>query len=192
MKYEPKDYHRLLGTEGFSDRLRGDHFFLYRGYVNRTNKLEATVRAFINEKRTETIEFEEVRRRFAWEFNGMRLHEYYFGSMVEGGIPLETDTDLFKKMAEDFGSYRHWEEDFKRMASMPGIGWVIQYLEPFGDRLFNAWITGHDQGHLAGAVPILVLDVFEHAFILDYGVKKINTLRPSFKPSIGQPVVIGL
>src|SRR3989344_3766832 len=72
----------------------------------------------------------------------------------------------------EFGSYAMWEQDFKAMGAMRGIGWVVLYHDASAGRLFNVWVNEHDVGHFAGAAPLAVMDVFEHAYIADYGIKR--------------------
>ena len=181
MSYQAKDYSRLLGTPGFSDQLLKNHFTLYQGYVNNTNKLAEILKAMLKEGKANTPEYAEVKRRFGWEWNGMRLHEYYFDNLVNGGKPLDLNSDLAKKIEEDFGSYAEWEKEFKAIGTMRGIGWVILYLDPVSNKLFNTWINEHDVGHLAGCRPLLVMDVFEHAFMIDYGLKRADYIEAFFK-----------
>jgi len=181
MSYQAKDYSRLLGTPGFSDQLLKNHFTLYQGYVNNTNKLAETLKAMLKEGKANTPEYAELKRRFGWEWNGMRLHEYYFDNLVNGGKPLDPNSDLAKKIAEDFGSYAEWEKEFKATGVMRGIGWVVLYLDPISNKLFNSWINEHDIGHLAGCRLLLVMDVFEHAFMLDYGLKRADYIEAFFK-----------
>ena len=168
MAYEAKDFNGLLGTKGFSDKLLNTHFKLYQGYVANTNKLLEKLKSL----EAGTPEFAELKRRFGWEFNGMRLHELYFGNMSKEEKKLGEDTTLFKKMVEEFGTGMGCHDDFVAAGAMRGIGWVVLAYDPQGDRLFNVWINEHDVGHLAGAVPLLVMDVFEHAFIMDYDMNR--------------------
>jgi len=170
MIYEPKDYTSLLGTSGFSDDLLKNHFRLYGGYVANTNKLLD----LLKETEPGTPQFAELKRRFGWEFNGMRLHELYFENMSKKPVELGDDSLLYKKMKEVFGSGEGCEKDFKATGAMRGIGWTILAYDKEGDRLFNIWINEHDAGYLAGASPILVMDVFEHAYVLDYGLKRAD------------------
>lgn len=172
--YEVKKYDSLLGTTGFSDQLLKNHFTLYEGYVANTNKISALLKEMMASGKASTPEYAELKRRFGWEFNGMRLHELYFGNMTKGGRKLDASSPLAKKIAEEFGSVEQWEADFKSTGTMRGIGWVILAFDTTGKRLFNVWINEHDAGHLAGAAPILVLDVFEHAYMIDYGLKKAD------------------
>jgi Fe-Mn family superoxide dismutase len=125
-------------------------------------------------------DYAEPKRRFGWEFNGMRLHELYFENLG-GKKELNKSGNLAKKLLESFGSYEHWESDFKTTAMMRGIGWVILYQDNLTGNLFNQWINEHDVGHLAGCTPILILDVFEHAFMIDYGLKRADYIAAFFK-----------
>ena len=180
MTYIAKDYSRLLGMEGFSEALLKNHFTLYQGYVTNTNKLLETLSQMLREGKVSTPEFAELKRRFGWEFNGMKLHEYYFENLGgKGG--LERTGKLFKKISEEFGSYEAWEKEFRGVGAMRGIGWAILYEDPLTGRLINFWINEHDVGHPAGCNPILILDVFEHAFMIDYGLKRADYIEAFFK-----------
>lgn len=179
MAFEPKNFDGLIGTKGFSDQLLKNHFTLYQGYVTNTNKLGDALGALALQT---GAEFAEMKRRFGWEFNGMRLHELYFGNMKKNGNGgIDKNSELFKKIVKDFGSWEDWEKDFKASGAMRGIGWVVLYYDSQSGRLFNVWVNEHDAGHLAGAVPILVMDVFEHAFMIDYGLKRADYIEAFFK-----------
>jgi len=181
MAYEARNFDHLLGTEGFSNTLLTNHFTLYKGYVTNTNTLAEKLDAMLKEGKAATPEYAELSRRFGWEFNGMRLHEYYFGNMVKGGAALDKASALYAKIVQEFGSYDNWEKDFKATGAMRGIGWTILCHEPVGGRLFNVWINEHDVGHLAGTTPLLIMDVFEHAFMIDYGLKRADYIAAFFK-----------
>lgn len=169
--YNQKDYSHLLGTPGFSDTLLNNHFKLYAGYVANTNKLIDKLRAGTYE--SGTPEYNELTRRFGWEYNGMRLHELYFGNMKNGGVAL-ADGSLKTDIEATWGSTEAWQKDFLSIGGMRGIGWVILCHDNEANTLFNVWINEHDAGHLAGATPLLVMDVFEHAFMVDYGLAKAD------------------
>lgn len=181
MAFEPKNFEHLLGTSGFSDQLLKNHFSLYQGYVNNTNKLIDNLHILMKEEKIGTPEFAELKRRFGWEFNGMRLHELYFENMKKGGTGIDKDSELFKKIVEMFGTYENWEKVFKSVGSMRGIGWTVLFYDPVSETLFNVWINEHDVGHLAGCKPLLVMDVFEHAFMIDYGLKRADYIEAFFK-----------
>lgn len=178
MPYTAKDFNRLVGMKGFSETLLKNHFTLYQGYVTNTNKLIDSLSQLLKDGKTGGSEYAEMKRRFGWEFNGMRLHELYFENL--GGSGLDRSGRLAKKIEAEFGSMDAWEKDFKATGTMRGIGWVALYHDPVGDRLFNVWINEHDVAHLAGCRPILIMDVFEHAYMTDYQLKKAEYIEAFF------------
>ena len=180
MRYEAKNFDYLLGTKGFSEQLLKNHFALYQGYVANFNKLNQILIDIEKEGGYGTPEYAELNRRFGWEFNGMRLHEYYFENLTKEQKAFDNNSELAKKIIADFGSYESWEKDFKAMGTIRGIGWVILYHDSLADSLFNVWINEHDVGHFAGAKPLLIMDVFEHAFMLDYGLKRADYIEAFF------------
>ena len=178
MPYKPKDFSSLLGTQGFSDVLLNNHFTLYQGYVNNVNKLSENLTKLAEEDKTASPEYAEQKRRLGWEWNGMRLHEFYFENMSNPPVALKNNgAQLYKTLTEQFGSVEKWEKDFRATGAMRGIGWTILYRDLLSENLFNTWVTEHDMGHLAGCKPLLVLDVFEHAYMLDYGLKRADYIE---------------
>lgn len=187
MPYAPKDYAKLLGMEGFSEVLLKNHFTLYQGYVTNTNKVLDTLDQLTKDGKTAAPEFAELKRRLGWEFNGMRLHEYYFENLGgKGGI--DKGGKLAQKLAESFGSYEAWEKDFRATGTMRGIGWVVLYQDLESGRLINFWVNEHDVSHPAGCAPLLIMDVFEHAFMIDYGLKRADYIEAFFKNINGAAV----
>lgn len=176
--YEPKDFSHLLGIDGMSDALLQNHFTLYQGYVKNTNALLEKFKTL----EAGSPEYGELHRRFGWEWNGMRLHELYFGNMVKGGVAL-SERVLKQKIDATWGSVENWQKEFIGMGAMRGIGWVILCHDKKDGKLFNVWINEHDAGHLAGLTPLLVMDVFEHAYMVDYGLKKADYIN-AFMSSI--------
>ena len=180
MAYTARDYSKLLGMEGFSDTLLNNHFSLYQGYVTNTNKLLDTLASMLKEGRAGTPEYSELKRRMGFEFNGMRCHEYYFENLG-GKAAVDRSGGLDRKLTEEFGGYDSWEKDFRATGSMRGIGWTILYQDNVTGGLVNQWINEHETGHMAGCTPILVMDVFEHAFMIDYGLKRADYIEAFFK-----------
>ena len=180
MAYTAKDYAGLIGMTGFSENLLKNHFTLYQGYVTNTNKVLEILGQMLKEGKTGTPEYAELKRRLGWEFNGMRLHELYFENLG-GNAPIEIKGKLEKKLAESFGGYELWEKDFKATGAMRGIGWTVLYQDAANGQLINFWINEHDVGHPSGCRPILIMDVFEHAFMLDYGLKRADYIEAFFK-----------
>jgi Fe-Mn family superoxide dismutase len=176
MEYTAKDYNHLLGTTGFSDELLTTHFGLYNGYVANTNKLIGEIR----DAEHGTPAYAELKRRFGWEWDGMRLHELYFDAMTKDDTTAEDAPHVQEKIVEQFGSLEAWQKDFEATGAMRGIGWVILVHDARADRLFNTWINEHDLGHLAGATPLVVMDVFEHAYMADYKTDRAAYMKSYF------------
>lgn len=166
----PRNFSSLLGMKGLSDTLLSNHFALYEGYVKNVN----TLQELLPTKALGTPEYAELKRRFAWEWNGMRLHELYFENLSREENIAGPETSLKDMLAASFGTFEAWEEEFFGIALMRGIGWVVLSRDESTGQLFNTWINEHDGGHLAGNTPLLVLDVFEHAYMTDYGIKRAD------------------
>jgi Fe-Mn family superoxide dismutase len=180
MTYTAKEYTGLIGMPGFSETLLKNHFTLYQGYVTNTNKVLEVLELMLKEGKTATPEFAELKRRLGWEFNGMRLHELYFENLG-GASPLAANGKLAGEMAESFGGIELWEKDFRGVGAMRGVGWAVLYQDAATGRLINFWVNEHDVAHPAGCAPILIMDVFEHAFMLDYGLKRADYIEAFFR-----------
>ena len=180
MPYAAKDYGKLIGMSGFSEALLKNHFALYQGYVTNTNKDWDILQAMLKDGKAATPEYAEMKRRFGWEFNGMRLHELYFENLGGKGA-MSKSGKLANLLPGAYGSVEGWEKDFRATGAMRGIGWVVLYQDDTNGWLFNQWISEHDGGHPAGCRPLLVMDVFEHAFMLDYGLKRADYIDAFFK-----------
>ena len=170
--YKAREFN-LSGLNGISDETLEMHFKLYEGYVKETNNLTEKITKFIEDGNVDQEEmpaYSELTRRLGFEYNGMVLHEYYFDNLKRGGGIGDPDrTALFAKAAESsFGSYEVWKADFVGIGKMRGVGWAICNQNPANGRLSNHWITLHETGNIAGFDPILVMDVWEHAYLLDY------------------------
>lgn len=179
--YKAKDFSQLLGMPGFSDKMLNQHFTLYQGYVKNTNLLLGILQQYASEGADRTPQYGELKRRLGWEFDGMRLHEYYFSNLGGKGSQIDSKSPLSKQIAKDFGSFDAWKKDFIASGMIRGIGWVILYFDPFSNRLINIWIGEHDIGHLASSTPILIMDVWEHAYMPDYGINREDYIKAFFE-----------
>ena len=171
-RYTAKQFN-LSGLKGISDQTLEMHFKLYEGYVTNTNTLTDRIGEILADGKVDQEEmpaYSELTRRLGFEYNGMVLHEYYFDNLQKGGgtgDPAQT-SDFVKAAEASFGSYNIWKADFVGIGKMRGVGWAICYQNPANGRISNHWITLHETGNVAGFHPILVMDVWEHAFLLDY------------------------
>lgn len=177
--YKARDFN-LSALKDISDKTLEMHFKLYERYVTETNNLSERISAFIEDGNVDQDEmpaYSELTRRLGFEYNGMVLHEYYFDNLKTGGGTGDPDqTSAFFKAAQaSFRSYDIWKTDFVGIGKMRGVGWAICYENPANGRLSNHWITLHETGNIAGFNPILVMDVWEHAYLLDF-----KTDRPKY------------
>ena len=197
--YTPKDFSHLIGLEGFSDVLLNNHFTLYQGYVTNTN----TLLKKMNEIRVERLngnddrkeESAELHRRYSWEYNGMKLHELYFENLTkektdesaDSGLGPKLNSELGKKIVERFRSYDVFLHNFtKNVGMFRGIGWVA--LVKREDTLGIIWINEHNEGLLADSKILLIMDVFEHSYMTDYGLKRADYIN-AFMKSVDWKVV---
>jgi superoxide dismutase, Fe-Mn family len=181
MTYKARSFD-LHGLHGISDETLELHFKLYEGYVKGTNTLTAQIAGILkdgNIDQEETPAYSELTRRLGFEYNGMVLHEFYFDNLARGSDAQAARR--FREQAEaSFGSFERWKTDFAGIGSMRGVGWAICYQNPTNGRLSNHWITLHEHGNVAGFRPILVMDVWEHAYLLDHGTERAKYVEAFF------------
>ena len=113
-------------------------------------------------------EVAELKRRWSFEANGVRLHEYYFEALKSGQPGLGEGSDLTKDLKRQFGGFASWRKEFAAVGKLRGIGWAVLSCDPRTGDLVNVWITSHEDGHPVGFAPLLVLDVWEHAYMVDW------------------------
>lgn len=169
--YKPKTFN-LADLEGISNQTLEMHFKLYEGYVTNTNTLNERLASLVKEGGVPAADmpaYSELKRRLGFETNGMVLHEYYFENMKRhgGGEPPQ-GSEFRSAVEKTFPSFATWKADFSAVGKMRGVGWAICYLDPHSGSVSNHWIDLHETGNVAGFVPLLVMDVWEHAFLLDY------------------------
>jgi superoxide dismutase, Fe-Mn family len=169
--YKPKTFD-LSNLTGISDQTLEMHFKLYEGYVTNTNLLTEKISGILADGQVDKEEmpaYSELTRRLGFEYNGMVLHEHYFGNMKRGGGGEPSKNADFRAAVErSFPTFEIWKTDFVSVGKMRGVGWAIAYLDPTNGRVSNHWIELHQNGNVAGFIPLLVMDVWEHAYLLDY------------------------
>lgn len=167
MQHYKEQEFNIPELKGISKQNIEEHLKLYAGYVKNTNAILDQVENLSSDLDENAQVLTELQRRFSFEFNGMRNHEYYF-SAFEGGASEISDGDLKKAIEKEWGSFDHWLSLFKSIAKTRGVGWAILYYDPVVDRLVNGWVDEQHLGHLLGLTPILCLDMWEHSFVADY------------------------
>lgn len=168
MTYTAKTFN-LPELKGLSKKQIDVHLALYQGYVKNVNLLMSTIAAY--EKTDDEggkYAISEMRRRLGWEFDGMRMHEYYF-MQFEGGAQLPSEgSPLIDVVSARYGSWDAYIAHVKEVAGMRGIGWVITYFDPVVDSVHTAFVEDHQLGQLAGLPILLAVDLWEHAYMVDY------------------------
>jgi superoxide dismutase, Fe-Mn family len=159
----------LSGLTGISDQTLEMHFDLYQGYVKNTNLLNEQLMALQkkNTPKGSDPHYAELVRRLGFEYGGMVLHEYYFANLAPQSRD-QPSQQLQQALQESFGGYDAWKAAFVAVGGMRGIGWAILYQDPATGQLSNHWVSLHQNGVPSGFHPIVVMDVWEHAYLLDY------------------------
>lgn len=153
---------------GISADSVAEHLKLYSGYVKHANLILSKIEEMSKDSEANAYALGELQRRFGFEFDGMRNHEYYFKSLEGGAVAITENGPLHNTITEEWGSFDAWLARFKAVALTRGIGWAILYYDKTTGRLLNSWVDEQHLGHLTGLSPILALDVWEHAFVPDY------------------------
>ena len=165
MTYEAKKFN-LPALTGISAKQVEVHLGLYQGYVKHANLIMEQIEK-LKESGVEPYVVAELRRRLAFEFDGMRMHEYYF-EQFEGEKSGSPESGLARAAAEKYGSGESFIAHVKEVAGARGIGWVVVYYDLRGKTLHTAFVGDHELGQLAGLPILLALDLWEHAFMVDY------------------------
>lgn len=166
--------------KGISKKSIEEHLKLYSAYVKNTNIVLEKI-GELSKDSNRAYEVSELQRRFSFEFGGMRNHEYYFKSLENGAKPLENKSVLKNAIEKEFGSFEAWFEKFKTIAMTRGIGWAVLYYDEKNQKLLNAWVDEQHMGHLSGLKWILGIDMWEHAFYLDYTTNKKAYIEAFFE-----------
>ena len=192
MTYTAKQFN-LPALEGISEKQVKVHLALYEGYVKHVNLIAETLKGYAayGDKATEGDKYAitEMRRRFAFEFDGMRMHEYYFEQLEPVSSKQEAGSRLAQVATEKYGSYEGLVAHIKEVAGTRGIGWVVVYVDPKANILHTVFVTDHELGQLAGLPIVLALDLWEHAYMMDYVPAEKKTYVDAFLANVNWSVV---
>jgi Fe-Mn family superoxide dismutase len=190
--YKVQDFSHLRGLDGISDAQLSEHQQLYAGYVKQVNTLNEHLLELLGQGKASGTNpaFAEQTRRLGFEYNGMILHEYYFENLKSRSeAKPPSGSGLSQALNQSFGSVDNWMTDFQAVGEMRGVGWAILFQDPVTDRLSNHWITLHQEGIPAGFKPLLVMDVWEHAFMRDRKATEKRAYIEAFFRNIDWPLV---
>lgn len=171
--YQEKIFN-LPQLSGISEDQVKVHLGLYAGYVKHVNLILDTLQSFSQDQNANPYVTAEVRRRFAFEFDGMRMHEYYFEQFEGGAVAQNPASALAAVATKKYGSYENLIAHIKQVAGTRGIGWVVTYYDGVADTLCTVFVADHELGQLSSLPIVLALDLWEHAYMVDY--------KPADKP----------
>ncbi len=189
MAYAARSELKPSGLKGISENQVAQHWKLYEGYVANVNALKGELEALRQEGKGGTPLFADRRRRFGFELNGMVLHEYYFGNLRAGAAEPAESSALRGALAGQYGSFEAWKEDFARCGASRSIGWAALLLDPATGGLTNHFVQLHEEGNVAGFAPVLLMDVWEHAYMVDYGAGGRSDCIKAFFENVAWGVV---
>lgn len=181
MAYEAKNYEHLLGKLKISDDQLKAHFTLYQGYVKKLNEIwEKLSKADRSTPNYSFNEYSELKRREPVAYNGTFLHEFYFENLTAAGKTQPTPS-IKQRFADSYGSFDSWVSDFKA-AAMSAHGWALLVYDPLDKKLkTNLVQSEHHVGLFVNTKVILALDVWEHAYAIQYGIKKADYVTAFFE-----------
>lgn len=167
MTYEEKKFD-LPALDGISEKQIEVHLGLYAGYVKHVNLIRERIGELSHDTEKNGYAIAEMQRRLGFEFGGMRNHEYYFGQLERGAKEPSSESELMKSIMQEWGSFDDWLARFKHIAGTRGVGWAMLYFDREHGRLVQTWVDEQHIGQLAGLDIILGIDMWEHAFMVDY------------------------
>jgi len=158
-------------TSVISKKQFDDHMILYKGYVDKANAVSkqlATDGGRAEANATYSL-YRGLKKGETYALDGVILHELYFQNLSGGRVPMGKETAAL--LAKHFGSVENWLDDCKACA-LSARGWCVLAYEQRTDTCRNLLMDWHDEGLVLGCYPLVVLDMYEHAYFLDYGTDK--------------------
>lgn len=177
--------------QGISAKNIEEHLKLYAGYVKSTNLIVEKIGELMSEPEKNAYVVGELQRRFGFEFNGMRNHEYYFKSLEGGAKSLPEGSKLRTAIEKQAPSFELWLGGFKALAMTRGVGWAILYYDKQTDQLIHTWVDEQHLGQLNGLQYVLGIDMWEHAYVYDYPTSEKKKYVEAFFENLNWEVIEG-
>lgn len=171
-KLSPKDYLKPKGLKGISDQQLEYHFEThYKGYVAKVNEVWDRLQTVDRSKANQNFsDYRALKVEESFNYMGVVLHEFYFEN-IKDGMGTKPSAKLMQHIEKNFGSFEKWKEDLKA-CGIALRGWAILVYDLSNGKLINNGLDAHNVYGLLNALPLLVLDVYEHAYYADQGPKR--------------------
>ena len=181
MEYTAQTFN-IPTLDGISAKSVEDHVALYNAYVKNFNSITMLAGELMHDSEKNAHAISELMRRRSFEFGGMRLHELYFPQLEGGAAAIDAQSAFSTAVTAQYGNPDYLIKELRQVALMRGPGWSLLYWDPVARQFLVGFSGEQHQGHFAGLPIVLALDVWEHAFILDYGaLGKAKYLDSFFK-----------
>ncbi|MEK8088702.1 superoxide dismutase [Thermithiobacillus plumbiphilus] len=187
-EYPVREELKPSGLDGISDEQIEEHWGLYKGYVAQSNALRKELADLRANGQGGGMGFADRRRRYGFEYNGMVLHEFYFQNL-KAGVSCDTSSGFHQAVSEQFGSFDAWKEDFANTGKTRGIGWAIAYFDPLTGQITNNFVQLHEDGNVASFQPLVIMDVWEHAYMRDQNALGRPAYIEAFMKNVNWDVV---
>jgi superoxide dismutase, Fe-Mn family len=189
MEYQARSFALPAQLEGISPKSVEEHLGLYQGYVKNFNAQTALLAELLKDSEKNAHAISELVRRRSFEFGGMRLHEHYFAQWEGGAQALDPNSALGNALARQFGSSEAALAQVRQAGLMRGPGWSLLYFDKEAGQFHIGFSGEQHQGHFVTLPIVLALDVWEHAYILDYGAQGKGKYIDAFFKNLNWSVV---
>ncbi|MBC7836351.1 hypothetical protein H7X87_01045 [Acetobacteraceae bacterium] len=168
MAYTEKKF-SIPSLDGISKESIDQHLALYAGYIKSFNAISAAMPEYAKDPEKNALALSELARRRSFEWDGMRLHELYFPQFEGGAQMPSAESALMKQLEKEYHKFEYFIPYFTMIANIRGPGWAMLYWDPEAKQFIAGFSEQQHQGHFVGLPVLLALDVWEHAYLLDYG-----------------------
>lgn len=186
--YTTQDSLKPHDLDGISQDQIDQHWELYKGYIAQVNQIKSDLDAMQRSGQGNSAAYADRRRRYGFEYNGMVLHEYYFQNL-KNSSSKKPSAELQQAISNHFGSFEQWQDDFKNTGKTRGIGWALLVVDPVTQNLINIFVDDHEIGTITGFIPLIVMDVWEHAYMIDHKATERSAYIDAFMNNIDWDIV---
>ena len=178
-----------IKTDYLSSSNKKNHIELYKQYVEDFNKISAKLDAVDRLKPSSNhSDFRRLKIDETYNMNAAYLHELYFSNVSDLNSEITMDSLAFIRLQRDFGNFDDWQKDFMACCSASRCGWAVTYLNTYTQKYMNTFIDLHSENVPVGFYPIIVMDVWQHAYYRDY-LKDVTTYTRAMMKLLRWPII---